>query len=141
MTGSVINYATGRTSVHWVLKAFRARDNPYFHFIPPLMHSAVYTGDVVYGRADVYFESFFIKKYNTNSREEDVDFTVYFNFDRVCVVAPKALKVPKCLRIYHFFPLSIWIGTTLAYIVTCVTWYFLQTFAPGRYNIAPDSRH
>lgn len=95
------------------------------------MHSAACTGDVVYDRTDVYFESFFIKKYSSNF-QEDVDFSVYFNFDRVCVLAPKAHKVPKWLRIYHFFPLSIWIGTTLTHIVMCVTWYFLQTFASER---------
>ncbi|XP_067208039.1 uncharacterized protein [Linepithema humile] len=119
--------------MNFTAKIMDPTDNLWFGY---QLSNGTYTGalgDVVHGRADIYFESFFVKKYSINlQRAEDVDFSVYFDFDRLCVVVPKAHKVPKWLRIYHFFPLSIWIGTTLTYIVMCVMWCFLQTFTPGR---------
>ncbi|KAL0108841.1 hypothetical protein PUN28_014155 [Cardiocondyla obscurior] len=88
-------------------------------------------GDVVNGRTDICFVSYFIKKYTTNLKE-DVDFTVYMDFDKLCVVVPKAPKIPKGIRIYHFFPLSIWICSMLTHVFTYLIWYFLQEFTPGR---------
>lgn len=89
------------------------------------------TGDVIYGRTDVCTEAFFIKKYGI-SDQEDIEFSTYVDFDRVCVFVPKAFKIPKGLRIYHLFPLSIWVLTVAMYVFTVVTWYFLQVLTPGR---------
>ncbi|XP_072757068.1 uncharacterized protein [Anoplolepis gracilipes] len=88
-------------------------------------------GDVVNGKTDICFESFFIKKYSTDA-EEDIDFTVYMDFDKICVIVPKALKIPKGLRFYHFFPPLVWICSVLSQIFVYLTWYFLQTFTPER---------
>ncbi|XP_018374120.1 PREDICTED: uncharacterized protein LOC108768249 isoform X2 [Trachymyrmex cornetzi] len=88
-------------------------------------------GDIVYGRTDICFISFFVKKYSI-SPKEDVDFSTYVDFDRICMVVPKATKIPKGIRIYHFFPLSIWICLMLTHIFTYLIWYFLQVFTPKR---------
>ncbi|XP_011051279.1 PREDICTED: uncharacterized protein LOC105144210 [Acromyrmex echinatior] len=88
-------------------------------------------GDIVYGRTDICFISFFVKKYSI-SPKEDVDFSTYVDFDRICIVVPKATKIPKGIRIYHFFPLSIWICLMLTHIFTYLIWYFLQVFTPKR---------
>lgn len=88
----------------------------------------------MYDRMDVCFESFFIKKYSSDV-EEDINFSVYMDFDRVCIFVPKANKIPKGLRLYHFFPLSVWICTMLSQIFVYLTWYLLQIFTPGRYNM------
>ncbi|XP_029161062.1 uncharacterized protein LOC114932827 [Nylanderia fulva] len=88
-------------------------------------------GDVVHGRTDICFESFFIKKYSIGV-VEDVYFSVYMDFDRICVIVPKAKKIPKGVRMYHFFPLSVWIVSMLSQTFVYLTWYFLQIFTPGR---------
>ncbi|EZA50867.1 hypothetical protein DMN91_011411 [Ooceraea biroi] len=88
-------------------------------------------GDIVHGRTDICFVTFFVKKYNVNT-SEDVEFSTYVEFDRVCVIVPKAPKVPKWLRIYHFFPLSVWVCLMLSHILTYLMWYFLQVFALER---------
>lgn len=95
---------------------------------------SAYTGDVVHGRTDICFVSFFVKKYSTNFKE-DVDFSAYVDFDRLCVVVPKATKIPKGIRIYHFFPLSVWICSMLTHVFTYLIWYLLQAFTPERYSI------
>ncbi|EFN84854.1 hypothetical protein EAI_10312 [Harpegnathos saltator] len=61
-----------------------------------------------------------------------IEFTTQVEFDRVCVIAPKASKIHKWLRIYHFFPLSVWIFSMLSHILTYVTWHMLQVFNPRR---------
>ncbi|XP_050450325.1 uncharacterized protein LOC126850903 isoform X2 [Cataglyphis hispanica] len=88
-------------------------------------------GDVVNGRTDICFESFFIKKYSNNI-EEDINFSVYMDFDRICVIVPKATKIPKGLRLYYFFPRSVWICSILTQIFVYLMWYFLQIFIPRR---------
>ncbi|XP_024869798.1 uncharacterized protein LOC112453325 isoform X2 [Temnothorax curvispinosus] len=93
--------------------------------------NGTYVGAIVHGRTDVCFASFFVKKYSTNPKE-DVDFTACVDFDGLCVVVPKATKIPKGIRIYHFFPLSVWICSMLAHVFTYLIWYFLQVFTPGR---------
>ncbi|XP_011860394.1 PREDICTED: uncharacterized protein LOC105557693 isoform X2 [Vollenhovia emeryi] len=102
-----------------------------FPFEYPIIQQPAYTGDIVHGRTDICFVPFFVKKYSTNPKE-DVDFSAYVDFDRLCVVVPKATKIPKGIRIYHFFPLSVWICSMLTHVFTYLTWYFLQVFTPGR---------
>lgn len=89
-------------------------------------------GDVVYGKTDICFVSYFIKKYSIND-VNDIEFTTYVEFDRVCVVVPKAAKIPKWLRIYHFFPPSVWLFSMLSHLFTYLIWYFLQILTPYRY--------
>ncbi|KAL6259301.1 hypothetical protein P5V15_009219 [Pogonomyrmex californicus] len=105
----------------------------YGHQLPngTYVGAIAYTGDVVHGRTDICFVSFFVKKYSTKLKE-DIEFTTYVDFDRLCVVVPKATKIPKGIRIYHFFPLSIWICSMLTHVFTYLTWYFLQVFTPKR---------
>ncbi|XP_029680584.1 uncharacterized protein LOC115246109 isoform X2 [Formica exsecta] len=88
-------------------------------------------GDVMYGRTDICFESFFVKKYSNNA-EEDINFSVYIDFDKICVIVPKAMKIPKGLRLYYFFPRSVWICSILVQVFVYITWYFLQTFIPTK---------
>ncbi|KYM93703.1 hypothetical protein ALC62_15689 [Cyphomyrmex costatus] len=88
-------------------------------------------GDVVYGRTDICFISFFVKKYST-SPKEDVDFSTYVDFDRICMTVPKATKIPKWIRIYHFFPPSIWICLMLTHVFIYLIWYFVQVFTSER---------
>lgn len=93
----------------------------------------------MYGRTDICFESFFVKKHSFQNNML-IEFTTQIEFDRVCVIAPKAPKIPKWLRIYHFFPLSIWIFSMLSHVLTYITWHLLQTFNPRRYNIVLKSK-
>lgn len=95
-----------------------------------------HAGDVVYGRTDICFESFFVKKYSRNANDDMlIEFTTQVEFDRLCVIAPKASKIPKYLRLYHFFPLSIWIFSILSHVLTYITWHLLQVFHPRRYDV------
>lgn len=87
----------------------------------------------MYGRTDICFESFFVKKYSNNA-EEDINFSVYIDFDKICVIVPKAMKIPKGLRLYYFFPRSVWICSILVQVFVYITWYFLQTFIPAKYD-------
>ncbi|KAG5345525.1 GRID2 protein, partial [Acromyrmex charruanus] len=120
--------------MNFQIKYVYPTDNQWFGsqlFNGTYVGAIAYTGDIVYDRTDICFISFFVKKYSI-SPKEDVDFSTYVDFDRICMVVPKATKIPKGIRLYHFFPLSIWICLMLTHIFTYLIWYFLQVFSPKR---------
>ncbi|KAG7203008.1 hypothetical protein KM043_010136 [Ampulex compressa] len=96
-------------------------------------HNGTYVGalgDVVYNRTDVCFVSFFVKSYGADMSL--MEFTTHVHFDWVCVVVPKAFKIPKWLRIYHFFQPSVWICSALSQIVFFFAWCYIQLLRSRR---------
>ncbi|XP_014489479.1 PREDICTED: uncharacterized protein LOC106752352 [Dinoponera quadriceps] len=117
--------------MNFTAKRVHPTDNRSFGYQLPNGTYIGAIGDVVYGRTDVCFESFFVKRYSPY-KNMLIEFTAQVEFDRVCVIVPKASKIPKWLRIYHFFPLSIWIFSMLSHVLTYITWHLLQVFNPRR---------
>ncbi|XP_025157933.1 uncharacterized protein LOC105182887 isoform X2 [Harpegnathos saltator] len=118
--------------MNFTVKRVHPTDNKSFGYQLPNGTYIGAIGDVVYGRTDICFVSFFVKKYSPHVNNMVIEFTTQVEFDRVCVIAPKASKIHKWLRIYHFFPLSVWIFSMLSHILTYVTWHMLQVFNPRR---------
>ncbi|XP_032683151.1 uncharacterized protein LOC116849771 isoform X2 [Odontomachus brunneus] len=118
--------------MNFTVKRIPPTDNKSFGYQLPNGTYVGAIGDIVYGRTDICFESFFVKKYNPGVNNMLMEFTTQIEFDRLCVIVPKASKIPKWLRIYYFFPLTIWICSMLSHVFTYITWYLLQTFNPQR---------
>ncbi|XP_076656803.1 uncharacterized protein LOC143361352 [Halictus rubicundus] len=81
-------------------------------------------GDLIYRRAVASFAFFFVKTYIANMSL--IDFTTTVGFDRVCVIAPKAAKIPKGFRIYHIFDPFVWLCLLLSHILVAVIWNYIQ---------------
>ncbi|XP_046813908.1 uncharacterized protein LOC124422051 isoform X3 [Vespa crabro] len=87
-------------------------------------------GDIVYGRVDATFASFFIKTYGKSNN--NFEFTSQMEYDSICVIVPKARKIPKWLRIHHMFEPSIWICTIISPIMIYLMCYVLLLFTRQR---------
>ncbi|KOC64815.1 hypothetical protein WH47_00318 [Habropoda laboriosa] len=85
-------------------------------------------GDVAYRRVVASFASFFVKRYVDDM--SSIEFTTTVGFDQVCVIVPKAGKIPKGLRMFYIFESSVWLYILLSYILVYFTWYYVQLFSP-----------
>ncbi|KAF7419096.1 hypothetical protein HZH68_001749 [Vespula germanica] len=83
-------------------------------------------GDIVYGRAEVTFASFFVKTYGKSNN--NFEFTIQTGYDSICVFVPKARKIPKWLRIHHMFEPSIWLCSIISPIMVYLMCYVLLLF-------------
>ncbi|XP_076284110.1 uncharacterized protein LOC143210803 [Lasioglossum baleicum] len=81
-------------------------------------------GDLIYHKVVASFAFFFVKTYIADMSL--IDFTTTIGFDRVCVIAPKAGKIPKGFRIYHIFDPSVWLWLLLSHILVAVIWNYIQ---------------
>ncbi|KAI4504573.1 hypothetical protein M0802_000123 [Mischocyttarus mexicanus] len=91
------------------------------------------SGDIVYGRADVTFASFFVKPYSKN--KHNFEFTSQTGYDSICVFVPKARKIPKWLRIHHMFEPSIWFCSIISPIIVYLMCYVLLLFTSQRTKV------
>lgn len=68
-------------------------------------------GLVITRNVSIAMNGYFIKDYET----EMIEFTVPFNNDNVCVVVPKAERIPQWLSIFRCFSVTVWyfVGATL----------------------------
>ncbi|XP_076392310.1 uncharacterized protein LOC105663757 [Megachile rotundata] len=80
-------------------------------------------GDVVRHKVVASFASFFVKRYANNDRME---FTTTVGFDEVCVITPRAGKIPKGLRMYRIFRWSVWLCIILSYVFAYLAWYYAR---------------
>lgn len=84
------------------------------------------TGDVLYGRADIAFNSRFLMNYGTN----DIEFMVPILGDKVCVIMPSFRKAPQWKAIFNCFDLYFWatffVITAGSSIVFSMLKYFLE---------------
>lgn len=84
------------------------------------------TGDVLYGRADIAFNSRFLMNYGTN----DIEFMVPILGDKVCVIMPSFRRTPQWKAIFNCFDRQFWatffLITAGSSVVFSVLKYFLE---------------
>lgn len=87
------------------------------------------TGDAAYHRIDIGFNSMYMKIYEPNETEPTTtELTVPIDFDRLCVVVPRAREIPRWLRTFHYFHPAIWVCLILTQILVSLVWYLLRNF-------------
>lgn len=86
------------------------------------------TGDIIYDRADVSFNSRFLRFDYIN----DVDFTYPHDKEGFCIIVPKAERIPEYLCIFLPFRPVIWLACGVSIIVTATLWYLTELRRKGR---------
>lgn len=79
-------------------------------------------GELLRKRIDISFNGRFIKYYDTF----DVDFMNPIFFDKFCIVAPKALRIPQYLRIFQCFDPIVWLIIVLVNLLLGCIWFFMK---------------
>lgn len=80
-------------------------------------------GHLVYGFADVSFNQFFVKDYQTRQLE----FTASITSDKLCVLIPKAAPLPDYLVIVKIFTGRAWLLVFAAHFVIAMIYTILKT--------------
>jgi hypothetical protein len=86
-------------------------------------------GDIMYGRADISMNGMFIKVYGSDKMR----FTHSAYSDRVCVIVPKAKRIPQWLTIFGPVDSPLALGILGLYIIN-VCFYFLINQAPSSFG-------
>jgi hypothetical protein len=79
-------------------------------------------GDILYDRADISLNSRFVKLYGTN----DIEFTLPIGFDNLCIIAPKAKRLPKWLTFFRVFNLQVQFSLVCVYVGCSIISHILQ---------------
>jgi hypothetical protein len=80
------------------------------------------TGDIVYRRADVSFNSRFLRY----GYMIDVDFTYPHDNEGFCIVVPKARQIPQYLCLFLPFSSVLWIACGASVLFTATLWYLTE---------------
>lgn len=76
-------------------------------------------GDILRKDIDISFNGRFIKYYDTF----DVTFMTPVLFEKFCIVAPKALKIPEYLRIFQCFHPTVWAAIVIINLLLGCFWF------------------
>lgn len=60
--------------------------------------------------------------YGTN----DIEYMFPYFFDKLCIVAPKALKIPEWMAIFKCFNVTVWLSLLLVNCLCGWFWFFLK---------------
>lgn len=82
-------------------------------------------GDVLYRRVYASFNGRFVSDYGT----DDIEYLFPVNSDKMCVIAPKALKVPQWMAIFKCFSMHLWLLIILINTMCGYIWYLLKLWA------------
>lgn len=74
-------------------------------------------GAVLYRNTFASFNGRFVRNYGT----DEIEHMFPHFFDKLCIVAPKALKIPQWMAIFKCFSITVWISLL---IVTCICGWF-----------------
>jgi hypothetical protein len=85
------------------------------------------TGDIVYNRADVSFNSRFLRYDYMN----DVDFTYPHDNEGFCIIVPKATQIPEYLCLFLPFNCVLWIACGISVMLTTTFWYLTEKKVKG----------
>jgi hypothetical protein len=80
------------------------------------------TGDIVYNRADVSFNSRFLR----SDYMSDVDFTYPHDNEGFCIIVPKARQIPEYLCLFLPFSSLLWLACGASVIITATFWYLTE---------------
>lgn len=103
--------------------AMSPKDGKEYGFMFP--NNGTFTGsigDILYDRADISLNSRFVKLYGSN----DIEFTLPIDFDSLCIVAPKAKRLPKWLAFFRVFNSHVQFALVCVYVGCSVISHILQ---------------
>lgn len=81
-------------------------------------------GDILYGDADVAFNSRFLLNYGSLN----IEYLLPTLGDKVCVVAPAALRIPQWKSVFRCFDFSFWLAFVTVTVVTSASYVTLDIF-------------
>ena len=93
--------------------AMAPQDNNEYGFMFP--NNGTFTGsigDILYDRADISLNSRFVKPYGTN----DIEFTLPVGVDNLCIIVPKAKRLPQWLAFSRVFNLHVQFALVFVYV-------------------------
>lgn len=79
-------------------------------------------GSVLHSKVVASFNGRFLTDYDTN----DVDYMFPHSFDRLCIIAPKALKIPQWRCIFECFSIPVWIYLLCVNSISGLFWFWLK---------------
>jgi hypothetical protein len=92
-----------------------------------VLHNGTILGslaDIVYGRAEISFNSRFIMAYGT----DNVDFSIPVTSDKLCIITPKAKQIPKWKNMLVCYKTEVWLTLFTVYFVCAVCFHFLHKY-------------
>lgn len=89
-------------------------------------------GELINNRAEMGFNSIFIKNYHTT----DIAFTNAFDVDAVCLVVPKSKLKPEWQGIFLAFDETTWLFIFLTYILCVIVWYWIKSVIYEKFDHA-----
>ncbi|XP_072158033.1 glutamate receptor U1-like [Bemisia tabaci] len=89
-------------------------------------------GDLINDRADISFNSVFIKDYETTQ----VRFTRPIDFDKLCLVVAKSGLRPHWKGMFLAFSVEMWLAMLFTYSFSITFWCLLRKVNYGRYSLA-----
>lgn len=72
------------------------------------------------GRADVSFIGHFVNDYGT----DEIEYIFPHFFDKLCIVAPKAPKIPEWMAIFQCYDITVWLSLL---VMNCLCGWFWFT--------------
>lgn len=88
-------------------------------------------GDILYGDADVAFNSRFLLSYD-GSYYNNIEYLLPTLGDKVCVVAPAALRIPQWKSVFTCFDFYFWLAFITVTVVTSASYVALDYFLDRR---------
>jgi hypothetical protein len=87
-------------------------------------------GDVAYNRADVSFNSQFLRSDYIN----DVDFTYPHDKEGFCIIVPKSRRISKFMYLFLPFHSTLWLACGVSIVVIATFWYLTTLKQTGIAN-------
>jgi hypothetical protein len=113
------------------------QDNKEFGFM--FQNNGTFTGtigDILYDRADISLNSRFVKLYGT----DDIEFTLPVGVDSLCVIVPKAKRLPQWLAFFRVFNLHVRFALVCMYVGCSIIYHMLQMIHSHFKHVDKDVR-
>lgn len=79
-------------------------------------------GSVLRSNVYVSFNGRFSRDYGTS----DIEYTFPAHFDKLCIIAPKALRIPKWIVMKKCFHWVVWVSIFLVKIICGSLWFLMK---------------
>lgn len=56
----------------------------------------------------------------------DIEYMAPYFFDKLCIISPKALKVPQWMAIFKIFSMNVWIAFLVVNCLCGLFWFLLK---------------
>ncbi|KAJ3647505.1 hypothetical protein Zmor_019379 [Zophobas morio] len=98
-------------------------DEPFGRVLPN--GTAIATlGDIVTQKVQLSSNARFLKDYNT----EEIEFTIPYSSDQICMVVPKASRIPVWRKLLNCFTAWSWMLILLSCVAYTIVWYFVGPY-------------